>query len=155
MQSTRTTRLCRDIRRIVKQTELKADDLNQQGETAEIVVHQVSADLEAITSSMDDDLFDTLQGTLDRINTALVDEVGDRVGGFAEAAQEVTRELNRVHLKLERLRTQVLDGIGKVIDYLHDPVHDPILDDHLRAKDAAWDVYDLIADNDNKRKAVK
>ena len=164
MQSDRVDRLCREIRRITKMTELKADKLEQLGESVEIVIHQVSADLERVTTSMDDDLFSPLQDALELINTSLIDDAGDRAADFAEGAREVARELNRIHLKLERLRTGSLRKLSAVIDYLEGCDSDSLNESGIykadvkmlkEAKAGAWGVYDLIADNDNKRKAVK
>ena len=144
-------RLLKDIRKVVKLTKAKADELRNKGENTEIIVHQLITDISELRESFDHNIMGGLLSALHDIEISLEGEVQNEISEASGVAEEIREEINLIGLKLEKLRTGVLGRLSHVIDYLED-LPKATKDE---AKAEAWGIYNLIADHDGKKDRVK
>lgn len=161
MEVDKVSGLWTDIRRLIGHAGINAEGLNETGETAEIVVHQLIGELTELKERFDAEVCSGLVEAIENIETTLDDDAGSRVSAMADTANSIRREMSDVSLKLERLRVGVIDKVGRIINYLEGCDHDKLivsskykadLKAMADAKECAWQVYDLIAETQDGRK---
>ena len=157
-------KLLSSLKDVAQATQDKADRLYSQGETADIAVHQCISQISDIRESFDREILGGLLSAMTEIETSLESDVQDEIQGTIDTAQEIQEEVEEMKLKLERLRIGVLGRLNNVIDYLEGVAHeDPTIAAKFKAdtrrmdsaKIDAWEVHDIVAETDVKRKLLQ
>mgnify|MGYP001410460648 CR=1 FL=1 len=156
-------RLLISLKEVAQATKDKADRLYSKGESADIAVHQCISEISDIRESFDRDVLGGLLSAMSEIEMSLENDVQDEIQGTIDIAQEIQEEVDELKLKLERLRLGVLGRLNNVIDYLEGVAHDdPNIAGAFKAdvkrmesaKIDAWEVHDIVAETDAKRKTL-
>ena len=156
-------KLLSSLKEVAQTTQDKADRLYSQGETADIAVHQCISQISDIRESFDREILGGLLSAMSEIESSLEADVQDEIQGTIDIAQEIQEEVEELKLKLERLRLGVLGRLNNVIDYLEGVAHnDPNIAGAFKAdikrldsaKIDAWEVHDIVAETDAKRKTL-
>ena len=156
-------KLLSSLKEVAQSTKDKADSLYSQGENADMAVHQCISQIAEIRESFDRDVLGGLLSAMHDIEVSLESDVQDEIQGTIDIAQEIQEEVDELKAKLERLRRGVLGRLNNVIDYLEGVAHDDpniagaFKADIMRldsAKIDAWEVHDIVAETDAKRKTL-
>ena len=156
-------RLLISLKEVAQATKDKADSLYSKGESADMAVHQCISEISNIRESFDRDILGGLLSAMTEIEMSLESDVQDEIQGTIDIAQEIREEVDEMKLKLERLRLGVLGRLNNVIDYLEGVSHDdPTIAAKFKAdskridsaKIDAWEVHDIVAETDAKRKTL-
>ena len=156
-------KLLSSLKEVAQSTKDKADSLYSQGENADMAVHQCISQIAEIRESFDRDVLGGLLSAMHDIEVSLESDVQDEIQGTIDIAQEIQEEVDELKLKLERLRLGVLGRLNNVIDYLEGVTHEnPLIAAKFKAdtkridsaKIDAWEVHDIVAETDAKRKTL-
>ena len=156
-------KLLSSLKEVAQSTKDKADMLHSQGETADMAVHQCITEIAEIRESFDRDVLGGLLSSMHDIEMSLEGDVQDEIHQSIDLAEEIRLEVDELKLKLERLRLGVLGRLNNVIDYLEGVAHDdPNIAGAFKAdvkrmesaKIDAWEVHDIVAETDAKRKTL-
>ena len=156
-------RLLISLKEVAQATKDKADSLYSKGESADMAVHQCISEISDIRESFDRDVLGGLLSAMSEIEMSLENDVQDEIQGTIDIAQEIQEEVDELKAKLERLRLGVLGRLNNVIDYLEGVTHEnPLIAAKFKAdtkridsaKIDAWEVHDIVAETDAKRKTL-
>ena len=156
-------KLLNSLKKVAQTTKDKADKLQSDGENADIAVHQCISEMRDIREGFDREILGGLLSAMQDIEVSLEADVQDEIHNTINVAEEIQEEVEELKLKLERLRVGIYGRLNNVIDYLEGISHDdPNIAGAFKAdvkrmdsaKIDAWEVHDIVAETDVKRKTL-
>ena len=156
-------KLLSSLKQIAVSTRERCDKLYSKCENADMAVHQCITEIRDIREGFDRDVLGGLLSAMHDIEICLEADVQDEIHSTINTAEEIKNEVDELKLKLERLRLGIYGRLNNVIDYLEGISHD---DPEIRqaytadkrridsAKIDAWEVHDIVAETDVKRKTL-
>ena len=156
-------KLLGSLKKVAQATHDKANRLYSQGENADIAIHQCISEMRDIRLGFDREVLGGLLSAMHDIEASLENDVQDEIHNTINMAEEIQEEVEELKLKLERLRLGIYGRLNNVIDYLEGISHDdPNIAGAFKAdvkrmdsaKIDAWEVHDIVAETDVKRKTL-